>query len=145
MRISHLVVSPFFGASTKRFKKRYESSRLTCHSSSSVLKAGYLLAPDDTNTRWARRYVELRRPYLHIHAIPAGDEINAINLTHSRIDHQPHFERLLRRPNVFAIYAPQNTYFFAARTEREKVEWILRIDQSYFESSSSNSSAGEDG
>ncbi|KAI9869078.1 MAG: kinesin-like protein Klp8 [Trichoglossum hirsutum] len=107
----------------------------------SILKASYLLAPDETNTRWARRYIELRRPYLHVHSLPDGDEINAINLTNSRIDHQPQIAMLLRRPNVFAIYAPQNTYLFAARSEREKIEWILKIDQSYF---SSGSSSGDD-
>ncbi|KAI9764483.1 MAG: kinesin-like protein Klp8 [Geoglossum simile] len=109
--------------------------------STSVLKAGYLLAPDETNSRWARRYIELRRPYLHVHSVPDGDELNAINLTNSRIDHQPQIAMLLRRPNVFAIYAPQNTYLFAARSEREKIEWILKIDQSYF---SSGSSSGDD-
>ncbi|KAI9790140.1 MAG: kinesin-like protein Klp8 [Peltula sp. TS41687] len=138
--------TPFNADSTKAEPPRMMAEVQHVMKNSSILKTGYLLAPDDTNTRWTRRYVELRRPYLHLHAVPAGDEVNVINLTHSRIDHQPHFERLLRRPNIFAIYAPQNTYFFAARTEREKVEWILRIDQSYFASSSSNSSAaGEDG
>ncbi|KAI9822083.1 MAG: kinesin-like protein Klp8 [Phylliscum demangeonii] len=98
----------------------------------SVLKAGYLLAPDDNNTHWVRRFVQLRRPYLHLHAVPDGDEINVVNLAHARIDHQPQFGRLLRRPHVWAVYAPQNTFLFAARSEREKIEWILRIDQSYF-------------
>ncbi|KAI9838640.1 MAG: hypothetical protein M1819_004954 [Sarea resinae] len=104
----------------------------------SILKRGYLLSPDDDNTRWTRRYIELRRPYLHVHSVPDGDELNAINLRNSRIDHQPQIAKLLRRPNVFAIYCPQNTFLFAARSEREKIEWILKIDQSYF-SSGSNS------
>jgi kinesin family protein 1 len=73
--------------------------------------------------------------------VPDGDELNAVNLTNSRIDHQPQIAMLLRRPNVFAIYAPQNTYLFAARSEREKIEWILKLDQSYF---SSGSSSGDD-
>lgn len=120
----------------------------------SVLKSGYLLTPDDTNSVWVRRFVELRRPYLHIHSVPDGDEINAINLRNSRVDHEPDFARLLDgsgagadgssparggRRNVFAIYGTQNTYLFAARSEAQKVDWILKIDQSYFSSSNSGS------
>ncbi|PGH13046.1 hypothetical protein AJ79_03883 [Helicocarpus griseus UAMH5409] len=112
-----------------------------------VLKSGYLFTPDDTNSHWIRRFVELRLPYLHIHSVPDGDEINAINLRNSRVDHEPDFARLLDggsrnggadglsmrgRPNLFAVYGTQNTFLFAARTEGQKVEWILKIDQGYF-------------
>ncbi|KAI9819529.1 MAG: kinesin-like protein Klp8 [Pycnora praestabilis] len=107
----------------------------------SILKAGYLLSLDENNTRWVKRFVELRRPYLHIHIVPTGDEVHAVSLQNSRIDHQPHVANLLQRPNVFAVYAPHNTYLFAARNEREKIEWILKIDQSYF---SSESNSGDD-
>jgi len=111
----------------------------------SLLKAGYLLMPDNTNTRWVRRFVELRRPYLHVYSAREVDELSVINLKNSRIDHRPEVKRLLTtervRPNVFAIYAPHNTYLFAARNEVQKVEWILKIDQSYF---SSESGSGED-
>jgi kinesin family protein 1 len=114
-----------------------------------LLKGGYILMPDSNNARWVRRYVELRRPYLHVHSVPEGDELNAINLTNSRIDHQPQIARLLMsnsntagatakmRDCVWAVFARSNTYLFRARNEREKIEWILRIDQSYFSSSSS--------
>jgi kinesin family protein 1 len=112
----------------------------------SVLKSGYLFMPDDTNSHWVRRFVELRLPYLHIHSVPDGDEINAINLRNSHVDHEPDFARLLDgigsgggngasmrgRPNVFAVYGTQNTFLFAARTEGHKIEWILKIDQGYF-------------
>ncbi|KAL9088625.1 MAG: hypothetical protein Q9165_006145 [Trypethelium subeluteriae] len=110
----------------------------------SLLKSGSLLTPTPDSTRWARRHVELRRPYLHIHSVPEGDELNAINLRNARIDHQPQLAKLLQRPsaNIFAVYAERNTYLFAARTERDKVEWILKIDQSYFGSPTSGSSGG---
>ncbi|KAK2802400.1 hypothetical protein FQN50_007398 [Emmonsiellopsis sp. PD_5] len=112
----------------------------------SVLKSGYLYTPDDSNNHWIRRFVELRLPYLHIHSVPDGDEINAINLRNSRVDHEPDFARLLDsggsrdggglsmrgQPNLFAVYGTQNTFLFAARTESQKVEWILKIDQGYF-------------
>jgi kinesin family protein 1 len=115
----------------------------------SVSKSGYLYTPDDTNSRWVRRFVELRLPYLHVYSVPDGDEINAINLRNSHLDHDPDFARLLAgagtaenmdgldargRPNVFAVYGTQNTFLFASRTEVQKVEWILKIDQSYFSS-----------
>lgn len=114
------------------------------------LKSSYLLTPDPTNTRWIRRFVELRRPYLHVYSAE-GDELNAINLTNARVDHSPQIARLLSGgggassngnantgngsaigDTVWAVFARSNTYIFRARSEREKIEWILRIDQSYF-------------
>lgn len=114
-----------------------------------LMKGGYLLTPDPSNTRWVRRYVELRKPYLHIHSVPEGDELNAINLSNSRVDHSPQIARLLTNGAsngvsgrltdcVWAVFARSNTYLFRARSEREKIEWILRIDQSYFSSSGSD-------
>ncbi|PSN63111.1 kinesin family protein-like protein [Corynespora cassiicola Philippines] len=118
-----------------------------------LLKSGYLLCPDPSNTRWIRRFVELRKPYLHVYSAE-GDEINAINMTNSRVDHSPQIARLLGAGNgaaaqgqrgqggtadtVWAVFARSNTYIFRARSEREKIEWILRIDQSYFSSSGSD-------
>ncbi|KAL2444255.1 Kinesin-like protein KIF1A [Exophiala dermatitidis] len=108
--------------------------------------------------QWKRRFVDLRPPYLYIHSVPDGESINAINLTRARIDHDPDFKRLLgsgssissgdhesagrghRRTgsaelhgltHVFAVYGEQNTFLFAARSESQKDEWILKIDQSY--------------
>ncbi|KAF5849929.1 hypothetical protein GGP41_005384 [Bipolaris sorokiniana] len=117
-----------------------------------LMKASYLLTPDPTNTRWTRRYVELRKPYLHIYSTD-GDEINAINISTARIDHSPQIAKLLGgvqnqhsnsangsggagvyKDVVFAVFARSNTYIFRARSEREKIEWILRLDQSYFSS-----------
>lgn len=111
--------------------------------------------------QWKRRFIDLRPPYLYIHSVPNGEAINAINLTHARIDHDPDFKRLLgsassvspgdphdrnygnghRRTgssdlnhglaHVFAVYGEQNTFLFAARSESQKLEWIFKID-SYF-------------
>ena len=126
------------------------------------LKSGQLLMPSERqdpkspSMQWVRRYVDLRPPYLFIHSYPDGDTINAINLTHARIDHDPDFKHLLgeERPrqrghtrsvshtasltNVFAVYGEQNTFLFAARSETQKVDWILRIDQSYFQDGGGN-------
>jgi kinesin family protein 1 len=113
-----------------------------------LMKSGYLLTPDPSNSKWIRRYVELRKPYLHIHSVPEGDELNAINMGNSRVDHSPQIARLLTNgaaqqgrvsETVFAVFARSNTYLFRARSEREKIEWIMKIDQSYFSSSGSNS------
>lgn len=117
-----------------------------------LMKASYLLTPDPTNTRWTRRYVELRKPYLHLYSTD-GDELNAINISTARIDHSPQIAKLLGgghnqhsnsangsgsagvyKDVVFAVFARSNTYIFRARSEREKIEWILRLDQSYFSS-----------
>lgn len=103
-----------------------------------LLKSGYMLMPDATQTRWIRRHLELRLPFLHIHSVPDGDELNAINLRDSRVDHEPELAKLLQRPghstaalNVFAIYARNNAFLFASRSDRERLEWILKIDESY--------------
>ncbi|KAF8467730.1 hypothetical protein BDZ91DRAFT_722979 [Kalaharituber pfeilii] len=100
--------------------------------STTILKAGYMLMPDESNKYWIKRYFELRRPYMHVYSVPEGEQVMAINLSQCRIDHQPQVAKLLRRANVFAVYAPLNTYLFAARNEREMIEWIMKIDQFYF-------------
>lgn len=115
--------------------------------------------------QWKRRFVDLRPPYLYIHSVPDGEGINAINLTRARIDHDPDFKRLLDSgssissadstgagagrghkrsgsaelhglTHVFAVYGEQNTFLFAARSESQKLEWILKIDQSYVDAES---------
>jgi kinesin family protein 1 len=132
-------------------RPRYLATVQTLNKNASMLKSGYLLVPDDAHSLWSRRFIELRGSYLHVY-LPDGDEINTINLRHARVDHDPDFARLLDgsaaendgrlssrgRPNIFAIYGPQNTFLFAARTEAQKVEWILKIDQSYFSSNGNN-------
>ena len=126
-----------------------------------ILKGGYLLTPSADSSRWVRRFVELRRPYMHIHSVPDGEEVCVVSLRNSRVDHQPQIARLLRRDGgsmggangrgraqandedrVFAVYGTDNTWLFKARSEREKVEWIFKIDQSYFGGSGSGSGSG---
>jgi kinesin family member 1 len=122
-----------------------------------LLKGGYLLTPSADSTRWVRRFVELRRPYLHVHSVE-GEEVGVVGLSNSRIDSQPEIARLLQREvngkavngrgragerdeeKVFAIYGTDNTWLFKARSERDKVEWIWRVDQSYFGSGDDSSS-----
>jgi kinesin family protein 1 len=122
-----------------------------------VLKGGYLLTPSADSSRWVRRFVELRRPYLLVHSVPDGEEVGLVSLRNSRVDHSPQIARLLRRDGgstggvngfgggdaneerVFAVYGTDNTWLFKAKGEKEKVEWIWRIDQSYFGSSGEGS------
>jgi len=117
-----------------------------------LMKSSYLLTPDSTNTRWVRRFVELRKPYMHIYSTD-GDEINAVNVSTARVDHSPQIARLLngngngnittgQKDTIFAVFARRNTFIFRARSEREKIEWILRLDQSYFSSEGSEESEG---
>jgi kinesin family protein 1 len=130
-----------------------------------ILKGGYLLTPSADSSRWVRRFVELRRPYMHIHSVPDGEEMCVVSLRNSRVDHSPPIAKLLQRgsatngdsPNarrgragerlgeesVFAVYGTDNTWLFKARNEREKVEWIFKIDQAYF-GGGSGSGSGED-
>lgn len=106
-----------------------------------LLKSGYLLTPDPANTRWVKRYLELRRPYLHIHT-PEGDETNIVNLNDARVDHAPQIAKMLHREGragtavqqVFAVYGSTKAWIFATKTEREKSEWIFAIDRSYISS-----------
>jgi kinesin family protein 1 len=44
---------------------------------------------------------------------------------------------------VFAVYGTQNTFLFATRTEAQKVEWILKIDESYFNSNSPSAATSD--
>ena len=173
-----------------------------------VLKGGYLLVPNSDSTRWVKRFVELRRPYLHIHSVGDGDEVAIVSLRNSRVDSQPGILGLLDGGNenhhhgqngdtngntgnghhseftpthrrsasgrvistiwtgssssggsngagggiarlsdrlqagVFAVYGTDNTWLFAARSEREKLDWIFRIDQSYSLSTAGSPSRG---
>lgn len=124
-----------------------------------LLTPSETLDPHHASMQWKRRFVDLRAPYLMIHSVPDGEAVNAINLSYARIDHDPDFKRLLggmsseladggtggrgghKRgssadlhglAHVFAVYGEQNTFLFAARSESQKVDWILKIDQSYF-------------
>ncbi|KAJ2973634.1 hypothetical protein NUW58_g8890 [Xylaria curta] len=163
----------------------------------SILKGGYLLVPSNDSTKWVKRFVELRRPYMHIHNATNGDEVAIVSLRNSRVDSQPEilalfgghddgpvdemavddssnnsFQPSHRRTasgrvissiwagnqtsagpglgglserlqaGVFAVYGTDNTWLFAARNERDKLDWILRIDQSYYSGSASASASG---
>lgn len=190
-----------------------------------MLKGGYLLVPSSDSTRWIKRFVELRRPYLHIHNVTDGEEVAIVSLRNSRVDSQPGILGLLngtdeddggmdnmngaldaspqqqRSPHprsdrsqqhqrtssgslissiwtgnqgptngpsagkqtharnksvssglarlsnrlqaaMFAIYGTDNTWLFTARSEKDKLDWIFKIDQSYFSSSVSGSADG---
>ncbi|PPJ49530.1 hypothetical protein CBER1_01924 [Cercospora berteroae] len=100
-----------------------------------VLKSGWLLCPDNSGRRWEKTFVELRRPFLHLYDGKAGDEVNAVNLTNSRIDAEPEIAALLQRPNVrmevWAVYTTNRAYLFACRNDKERGEWIWALDRSY--------------
>ncbi|KAI1211668.1 kinesin heavy chain [Annulohypoxylon truncatum] len=164
-----------------------------------VLKGGYLLVPNNDYSKWVKRFVELRRPYLHLHNVTDGDEVAIVSLRNSRVDSQPEILALFNghdndsedlfpmngnsnggfqsghqrtfssqtdstirsggsnprssalnlgglserlQAGVFAVYGTDNTWLFAARNEREKMDWIFRIDQSYFSGTASVSGSG---
>ncbi|KAK3906441.1 hypothetical protein C8A05DRAFT_29720 [Staphylotrichum tortipilum] len=210
-----------------------------------VLRGGYLLVPNADSTRWVKRFVELRRPYMHVHSVGDGEEVGVVSLRNARVDGQPGILGLLnvdfgegvtnggeeglngggggigggsgfgtpsrgvspspRRgpspapsasggtgrliaslwpsgnangagrdgsgsgfstPNggvlgsgggggggisrlserlqagVFAVYGTDNTWLFAARSERDKMDWIMKIDQSFAMGSGNASGTG---
>ncbi|KAL9046841.1 MAG: hypothetical protein Q9214_000431 [Letrouitia sp. 1 TL-2023] len=101
----------------------------------SVLKSSYVLAPTVSSVqplRWQRHFAELRPPYLHVYAVPSGDETSVINLRNARIDTNPPLQKLLQSDrtggNCWAVYGAMNTWLFAARSEIQKAEWVLAID-----------------
>ncbi|KAL8815117.1 MAG: hypothetical protein Q9223_005715 [Gallowayella weberi] len=100
-----------------------------------VLKSSYLLAPTTSTSqpvRWQRHFAELRPPYLHLYAVPSGDEVTIINLRNARIDTDPPVKKLLHSERVggrcWAVYGAMNTWLFAARSDIQKAEWVLAID-----------------
>ncbi|EPS38579.1 hypothetical protein H072_7699 [Dactylellina haptotyla CBS 200.50] len=96
-------------------------------------RSGYVFRPNDSTKKWEKQYLELRKPYLHIHNATTGEELMAVNLAECTLDYEPAvMAELMAKENVFAIYAPQSSYRFATRTEKEKMDWIVAIDNSYF-------------
>ena len=126
----------------------------------SVLKSGFLLAPLPHSTRWARRFAELRPPYLHLYSVPDSEEIGVVNLRNATVDAEPEVGRLLAqerdgeesgvsnngdgggKSSVFAIYGTGMSWVFRARGEVGKSEWILAIDRSFLVGSESGSGSG---
>ncbi|KAL8785450.1 MAG: hypothetical protein Q9213_003380 [Squamulea squamosa] len=100
-----------------------------------VLKSSYILAPTTSGSqplRWQRHFAELRPPFLHVYAVPSGDEVTIINLRNARIDTDPPVKELLHSErvsgNCWGVYGAMNTWLFAARSEIQKAEWVLAID-----------------
>ena len=98
-----------------------------------LLKSSFLLTPHSTSHAWTRHFAELRPPYLHLHAVPSGNETAIINLRNARIDIEPKLpddgSGHGRRRNLFAVYARGGSWIFAARSEEEKGRWVLAIDE----------------
>ena len=139
---------------------------ITQHPKSPVLiKSSFLLTPTTshntnaitttnpatkTSITWLRHFAELRPPYLHLYAVPSGNETATINLRSARIDIDPPIQRLLDpvttpngsvvnnspksgagRKNIWAVYARGSSWIFAARSEEEKSRWVLAIDEAF--------------
>ena len=108
-----------------------------------LLKSSFLLTPNPTSHAWTRHFAELRPPYLHLYAVPSGNETATINLRNARIDVDPPVQRLLNeeegtrggqgRKNVWAVYARGGSWLFAARSEEEKGRWVLAMDEGFID------------
>ncbi|KAK9241194.1 hypothetical protein V1525DRAFT_334826 [Lipomyces kononenkoae] len=99
--------------------------------SSILAKTGYVWMPDDAMQSWQRRYIELRRPYLHVHNLTDMEEVLAINVSQCRIGYQPEVLESLQRPNIFAIYAESGTHLVCVKTHNELSEWVMKIGQGF--------------
>lgn len=108
-----------------------------------LLKSSFVLTPNPTSHAWTRHFAELRPPYLHLYAVPSGNETATINLRNARIDVDPPIQRLLNeeegtrgghgKKNVWAVYARGGSWLFAARSEEEKGRWVLAIDEGFID------------
>lgn len=107
-----------------------------------LLKSSFLLTPNPTSHAWTRHFAELRPPYLHLYAVPSGNETATINLRNARVDVDPPVQRLLNeeegtgggrhgRKNVWAVYAKDGSWLFAARSEEDKGRWVLAVDEGF--------------
>ena len=127
--------SPLSSLSSHQTFSRLNPTVIPISRNPTVVKSSYILSPSLTSLRWQRHFAELRPPYLHIYAVPSGDETAIINLCNARIDQDPPVQRLLQSDrvakNVFAVYAPMRSWLFAARSEMQKGEWILAIDDAF--------------
>ncbi|GAA5877032.1 hypothetical protein JCM3774_006880 [Rhodotorula dairenensis] len=86
---------------------------------------------DPTSSEWRKHWFALRRPYLYIYNSAAElDEAAVINVSTVRVEQTPEIEQMLERKFAFAIFTQQNSYFFAAPSFREMVEWTRAIDPS---------------
>lgn len=94
---------------------------------------GYLWIPLETITdTWVRRFLVLRRPFLHIYESNAQvDELMVINVEAVRVEYDENTERLLGKQNVFAVYTANNSYFFQADSDKDRQVWMKLLDGSY--------------
>lgn len=80
---------------------------------------------------------------MYIHHVPSGEVGWVINLRNARVDTEPPVQSLLggggaeeeeegdRVGNIWAVYGSMNTWLFRARSERDKAEWVLAIDEAF--------------
>ncbi|KAL9128129.1 MAG: hypothetical protein Q9217_003130 [Psora testacea] len=143
------------------------TATITFHPKNPILiKSSFLLTPTTfhnantitttnpatkTSITWLRHFAELRPPYLHLYAVPSGNETATINLRNARVDIDPPIQRLLGpvmtpngsvvnhspksgagRKNIWAVYARGSSWIFAARSEEDKGRWVLAIDEAFF-------------
>ncbi|BGP47019.1 hypothetical protein JCM10450v2_002871 [Rhodotorula kratochvilovae] len=86
---------------------------------------------DPTSNQWRKHWFVLRRPYLYLYSSSAeADEAAVINISTVRVEQSPEIEQMLERKFAFAIFTHQNSYFFAAPSLRDMLDWIKAIDPS---------------
>ncbi|GAA5861825.1 hypothetical protein JCM8547_008567 [Rhodosporidiobolus lusitaniae] len=90
-----------------------------------------LILRDPSGNQWKKQWFVLRRPYLHVYDSSSEvDEVAVINVSTVRVEQSPEIEQMLERKFAFGIFTHQNSYFFAAPTLRDMLDWIKAIDPS---------------
>ncbi|KZS92630.1 kinesin-domain-containing protein [Sistotremastrum niveocremeum HHB9708] len=93
-------------------------------------KYAYLtLLTDAAENTWEKRWVVLRRPYVHIYLrSDEVDEVNIISLSGVKVEHNPDMEELFKRKYVFTLFTSTNSLAFAAPSAKELQSWITKLD-----------------
>lgn len=79
---------------------------------------------------WLSVKAEVKRPFLLLYANGEfGDElVYCVNLGRVEVDLGDSLQRLLERPNVFALYSPEASFVFKTDTEKTMLEWVSVLD-----------------
>ncbi|KAH8916454.1 hypothetical protein BT69DRAFT_1310065 [Atractiella rhizophila] len=86
---------------------------------------------DPTSDEWVKQYFVLKRPYLFCYETSSElEELSVVNVSSVRVDNNLEVEAMLGRKNIFAMYTPQNCYFFQAANPKDLKEWCDKIDPS---------------
>ncbi|GAA6029561.1 hypothetical protein JCM8097_000938 [Rhodosporidiobolus ruineniae] len=123
--------SPVPSASAPSSPKLTGSATMVPRTETYNKRGALAILRDPTSNQWKKQWFVLRRPYLYIYdSSSEADEVAVVNVSTVRVEQSPEIEQMLERKFAFAIFTHQNSYFFAAPSLREMLDWIKAIDPS---------------